>query len=88
MAFAAISVIVLSFSFAPPPLMRRLASPFDAVRAVSTKRSRTGIPASSLEASIVMDGRSSPTLPCSKTLAAVCAASNAACSPWHIFVAS
>ena len=68
--------------------MRRLVSPFDAVRPLSTKRSRIDMPFSKRAASIVMDGRSSPTLPCSKTLAAVWAASLAACSPWHNWVAS
>lgn len=75
------AVIFSSFIFAPPPLMRRLASPLDSVRPVSTKMSRIGMPASKRALSIVMLGRSSPTLPASKTLMAVSAASLAAASP-------
>ena len=82
------AVIFSSFIFAPPPLMRRLASPLESVRPVSTKRSRMGMPASRRALSIVMLGRSSPTLPASKTLIAVSAASLAAGSPWQSLVAS
>lgn len=80
-AFAFWSVMAISLSLAPPPLMRRLTSPLDSARPHSMKRSRMLMPSSSRDASIVIFGRSSPTLPCSKTLAAVWAASCAACSP-------
>lgn len=82
------SVIFSSLSFAPPPLISRRASPLEAVSLLSTRRSRMGIPAFRRAVSIVMTGRLPPAVPCSNSLVAVSAASVAACSPWHNFVAS
>ena len=73
---------------APPPRIRRLASPPDAHSPALWNRLTAEMPAAIAPRGISTSGRAAPAVPCSKVRRAVSAAARAASAPWQRRVAS